>query len=167
MAVYESVFIARQDISTTQVDALTELLTGIVTQNGGQVTKKEYWGLKSLSYRIKKNRKGHYVLFQLEAPALAVTELERNMRINEDVLRYLTVRLEEPEPGPSVMMQQRAERGDRGDRDRGDRGWRRDRDDRGPPRERDEDRGPPREREREAAASPAVPPAAPAEGGAA
>jgi small subunit ribosomal protein S6 len=144
MAVYESVFIARQDISTTQVDALTELLTGIVTQNGGQVTKKEYWGLKSLSYRIKKNRKGHYVLFQLDSPALAVTELERNMRINEDVLRYLTVRLEEPEPGPSIMMQQRAERGDRGDRDRGDRdrGWRRDRDDRGPPRDRDGEAAP-------------------------
>ncbi|MBI1778793.1 MAG: 30S ribosomal protein S6 [Proteobacteria bacterium] len=158
MAFYESVFIARQDISTTQVDALIELLTGIVTQNGGQVTKKEYWGLKSLSYRIKKNRKGHYVLFQLDSPPVAVNELERNMRINEDVLRYLTIRLEEPEAGPSVMMQQRNERGDRGDRDRGDRdrGWRRDRDDR-PPRE---DRGP-----REVVEAPVVQPAA--EGGAA
>ena len=153
MAVYESVFIARQDISTTQVDALTEQLTGIVTQNGAQVTKKEYWGLKSLSYRIKKNRKGHYVLFQIEGAAQAVTELERNMRINEDVLRYLTVRLEEAEPGPSVMMQQRAERGDRGDRDRGDRGWRRDRDDRGPPREREESREREEPREAEAASA--------------
>jgi small subunit ribosomal protein S6 len=154
MAVYESVFIARQDISTTQVDALTEQLTGIVTQNGGQVSKKEYWGLKSLNYRIKKNRKGHYVLFQLDCPPVAVTELERNMRINEDVLRYLTIKLEEPEPGPSIMMQQRAERGDRGDRDRDrDRGWRRDRDDRGPPRERDGEAAP-------------APTAAPAEGGA-
>ncbi len=163
MAFYESVFIARQDISTTQVDALTELLTGIVTQNGGQVTKKEYWGLKSLSYRIKKNRKGHYVLFQLDAPSVAVTELERNMRINEDVLRYLTVRLEEQEPGPSVMMQARNERGDRGDRDRGDRdrgGWRRDRDDR-PPRDRDGEDRPPRERAADIAVTP------PAEGGAA
>src|SRR5258708_25252349 len=163
MAFYESVFIARQDISTTQVDALTELLTGIVTQNGGQVTKKEYWGLKSLSYRIKKNRKGHYVLFQLDAPSVAVTELERNMRINEDVLRYLTVRLEEQEPGPSVMIQARNERGDRGDRDRGDRdrgGRRRDRDDR-PPRDRDGEDRPPRERAADIAVTP------PAAGGAA
>src|SRR5687767_11251561 len=89
-AFYENVFIARQDVSNTQVDALIEQFNGLVEANGGKVTKKEYWGLKSLSYRIKKNRKGHYVLLNIDAPAAAVHELERNMRISEDVIRYLT-----------------------------------------------------------------------------
>ena len=103
MPFYENVFIARQEISATQVDALTETFTGLVETNGGKVTKKEYWGLRSLSYRIKKNRKGHYVLLNLDAPPPAVLELERNLRLHEDVLRYLTVRIEALEEGPSAM----------------------------------------------------------------
>ena len=136
MAFYENVFIARQDVSTTQVEALTEQFNSLIEANGGKVTKKEYWGLKSLSFRIKKNRKGHYMLLNIDAPAAAVHELERNMRISEDVVRYLTVRVEALEEAPSAMMQSRSERGDRPDRgDRGDRGgWRRDRDD-GPRRD--------------------------------
>jgi len=137
MAMYESVFIARQDISSPQTEALTEQFAQIIGENGGTVSKKEYWGLKSLSFRIKKNRKGHYVLLNIDAPSAAVIEMERNMRINEDVIRYLTVKVEALEEGPSAMMQGR----DRSDRDRGDRG---DRGDRDRPRYRDDDR-PPRE----------------------
>ena len=136
MALYESVFIARQDISSAQTEALTEQFAQIIGDNGGTVSKKEYWGLKSLSFRIKKNRKGHYVLLNIDAPSAAVIEMERNMRINEDVIRYLTVKVETLEEGPSAMMQGR----DRSDRDRGDRGDR----DRDRPRYRDDDR-PPRE----------------------
>jgi small subunit ribosomal protein S6 len=127
MAFYENVFIARQDISASQVDTLADGFTAIIAEHGGQVTKREYWGLRNLTYRMKKNRKGHYVLFNLDAPPAAVSELERNMRINEDVLRYLTIRVEELEAGPSAVMQNRGrgdERGERGDRDRGDRGRR-------------------------------------------
>lgn len=113
MPFYENVFIARPDISTTQVDALVDRFSGIVTESGGKVTKREYWGLKSLSYRIRKNRKGHYALLNIDAPAAAVTELERNMRISEDVLRYLTVRVETLEEGPSAMLQSRSSRDDR------------------------------------------------------
>jgi small subunit ribosomal protein S6 len=132
MALYENVFIARQDISATQVDALADGFAALIAEQGGQVTKREYWGLRNISYRIKKNRKGHYVLFNIDAPAAAISELERTMRINEDVLRYLTIRVEAHEEGPSVVMQNRGrgderDRGDRGDRDRGDR-------DRGPRR---------------------------------
>ena len=119
MPFYEIVFIARQDISSAQVDALTETFSQIVTQQGGQVAKREYWGLRNLSYRIKKNRKGHYVLLNIEGGGPAVSEMERTMRINEDVLRYLTVRVDALEEGPSVMMQARA-RGE--ERDRGRRG---------------------------------------------
>jgi small subunit ribosomal protein S6 len=129
MALYENVFIARQDISATQVEALQETFAALIAEQGGQVTKREYWGLRNISYRIKKNRKGHYVLFNIDAPAAAISELERNMRINEDVLRYLTIRVEKHEEEPSVVMQNRG-RGDERDRDRGDR-------DRG-----DRDRGP-------------------------
>ena len=107
MPFYENVFIARQDVTAQQVDALAELFTGIVTAQGGQVLKKEYWGLKGLSYRINKNRKGHYVLLNIEAPAGAIAEVERNMRIHEDVLRHLTVRVEALEEGPSAMLQSR------------------------------------------------------------
>src|SRR5580698_7212704 len=107
MPFYENVFIARQDISTAQVEALTETFANLVAENGGKVEKREYWGLRNLAYRMKKNRKGHYVLFNLEAPAAAVSELERNMRINEDVLRYLTIRVEELEAGPSAVLQSR------------------------------------------------------------
>lgn len=135
MAFYENVFIARQDVSNTQVETLIEQFEALVGANGGSVTKKEYWGLKSLSYRIKKNRKGHYVLMNIDAPAAAIHELERNMRINEDVIRYLTVRVETLEEAASAMMQSRSDRGDRGERgDRG--GWRRDRED-GPGRRED------------------------------
>ena len=129
MPFYENVYIARPDISATQVEALTESLTAIVTENGGEVKNNEYWGLKNLAYRIKKNRKGHYSLLNIDAPAAAVHELERNMRINEDILRYLTVRVDELDENPSAMMQTRSSRDDRGrpgrggfgDRDRGDR----------------------------------------------
>jgi len=125
MPFYENVFIARQDISAAQVEALADTFTGIVTAQGGQVTKREYWGLRNLAYRIKKNRKGHYILFNLDAPPPAVNELERNMRINEDVLRYITVRVEALEEGPSAVMQNRG-RGEERDRDRDrDRGGRR------------------------------------------
>jgi len=132
MPFYENVFIARQDISASQVDALADTLTAVVAEQGGQVTKREYWGLRNLSYRIKKNRKGHYVLFNLDAPPNAVSELERTMRINEDVIRYLTVRVEALEEGPSVVMQNRG-RGE--ERERGRRGGYGDRDrDEAPPR---------------------------------
>lgn len=119
MPFYESVYIARPDISATQVEGLTEAFTKIVEENGGKVTKNEYWGLKSLAYRIKKNRKGHYSLLNIEAPAAALTEVERNMRLNEDVLRYMSVRVDEHEEGPSVMMQNKTSRDSRG-RDRDD-----------------------------------------------
>lgn len=122
MPFYENVFIARQDISAAQVDALADAFTALIGEQGGQVTKREYWGLRNLTYRIKKNRKGHYVLFNLDAPPAAVNELERTMRINEDVLRYLTVRVEELEAGPSAVMLNRG-RGEERDRDR-DRGRR-------------------------------------------
>ena len=117
MSFYENVFIARQDISSAQVEALADQLATLVTDQGGQVTKREYWGLRNLSFRMKKNRKGHYVLFNLDAPPAAVNELERNMRINEDVLRYLTIRVDALEEGPSAVMQARS-RGEDRDRDR-------------------------------------------------
>ncbi|HEV2262994.1 MAG TPA: 30S ribosomal protein S6 [Stellaceae bacterium] len=117
MPFYENVFIARQDVSSAQVETLTDTLANLVTEQGGKVTKREYWGLRNLSYRIKKNRKGHYVLLNLDAPPAAVNELERNMRINEDVLRYLTVRVEALEEGPSAMMQARS-RGEERERER-------------------------------------------------
>ncbi len=123
MPFYESVFIARQDISNQQVEALTEQVAEIIKTNGGEVAKKEYWGLRNLSYRIKKNRKGHYVLLNIEAPAAAVAEMERQMRINEDVLRYLTTRIEALDPNPSAILAKR-DRDERGDRF-GDRGERR------------------------------------------
>ena len=107
MAFYENVFIARQEISAAQVDALADQFTNALTENGGAVKKKEYWGLKSLTYRIKKNRKGHYVLLNIDAPPAAVHEMERQMRINEDILRFLTVRVDELEEGQSAMLQSR------------------------------------------------------------
>ena len=120
MPLYENVFIARQDISGAQVDALTEGLTQLIVDNGGAVRKREYWGLRNLAYRMRKNRKGHYVLMNLDAPPAAVAELERTMRINEDVIRYLTIRVEAHEEGASAIMQNRGGRDDRrrGDRDR-------------------------------------------------
>jgi small subunit ribosomal protein S6 len=127
MPLYENVFIARQDATAAQVEALTDTFTAIITEQGGLVTKREYWGLRSLTYRIKKNRKGHYTLLNLDAPPAAVAEMERNMRISEDVIRLLTVRVEALEEGPSAMLQSRS----RDDRDRPRRG---DRDDRDRPR---------------------------------
>jgi small subunit ribosomal protein S6 len=121
MPLYENVFIARQDISGAQVDALAESFAQLLADNGGEVRKREYWGLRNLAYRMRKNRKGHYVLLNLSAPPAAIAELERTMRINEDVLRYLTLRVDALEEGPSAMMQSRGgrdERGRRGDRER-------------------------------------------------
>jgi small subunit ribosomal protein S6 len=141
MSLYECVFIARQDISAPQVETLTAELTEIITQGGGSVSKTEYWGLRNIAYRVKKNRKGHYVLLNIDAPSAAVKEMERQMSINEDVLRTLTIRVEELEEGPSAMMQsknsrdERPRRGDGDDRPRReDRGDRPRRDDREPRR---------------------------------
>ena len=130
MALYESVFLARQDISNAQVDQLADQFSDIITNVGGTIAKREYWGVRKLAYRIKKNRKAHYVLFNIDAPSDAVLEMERNMRLNEDILRYLTLRIEEVDEAPSVIMQAKSDRpgsrGDRGDRRRDDRPPRRD-----------------------------------------
>jgi small subunit ribosomal protein S6 len=129
MPLYEHVFLARQDLSQAQVDALAATATEIVETNQGKVTKTESWGLKGLAYKIKRNRKAHFVLLNIEGPGGVVAELERQTRINEDVIRYLTVRVDEHETGPSVMMR-KSDRGDRGERG-GDR-------DRKPRRDREE-----------------------------
>jgi small subunit ribosomal protein S6 len=118
MPLYEHVYLARQDLSAQQVEELTNQLSGVVGQLGGKVTKNEYWGLKSLTYRIKKNRKAHMTLLNVDAPSAALAEIERQERLNEDVLRYLTIRVEELEEGPSAMMR-------KADRDREERGRRR------------------------------------------
>ena len=151
MALYEHVFLARQDLAQAQVDALAEAATKIVTDMAGKVVKTESWGLRSLAYRIAKNRKAHYVMLEIDAPGTVVAELERQTQINEDVIRYMTVKVDELEQGPTVMMRKqerdrerrserdggdRGPRSDRGDRDRGDRG---DRPDRGPRRDREEE----------------------------
>lgn len=146
MPLYEHVFLARQDVSPQQVDALIENFKTVIEGYGGKIPKIENWGLKSLAYRIKKNRKAFYALLNIDAPAPAVAEMERQMRINEDILRFLTIRVDALEEGPSAMMQKRDRddrRGDRDDRpgggrdrDRGDRGDRRGpRPDRGPRRD--------------------------------
>src|SRR6201994_1981425 len=147
MPLYEHVFLARQDASTQQVEELTTQMTGIVEQAGGKVTKTENWGVRSLTYRMSKNRKAHFVLLNIDAPSAAIAEIERQERISEDVIRYLSVRVEEHEEGPSAMMRkadrdrERDERGGgfredrggfRGDRDGGFRG------ERGPRRPREE-----------------------------
>lgn len=140
MPLYESVFIARQDIPPQEVENLTEIFSGILTENGGSLVKHEYWGLKSLAYRIKKNRKGHYVMCHIDAPSEAVHEMERNMRLHEDILRYLTTRVEALEEGPSAMLQGRGQRDERPRRGRSDRGDR-DRSER-PPRDGDGEAAP-------------------------
>ena len=135
MPLYEHVFLARQDLAQAQVDALAENATKIIADNGGKVVKTENWGLRGLAYRIAKNRKAHYVMLDIDAPAPALAELERQTGINEDIIRYMTIRVDEHETGPSAVMRKsdRGERGERGDRgDRGDRGPR------GPRREREE-----------------------------
>ena len=117
MAFYETVLIARQDITSAQAETLAETFAQMIRDNGGQVLKTEHWGLKTLAYRMNKNRKGHYVLFNLDTPHAAVAEMERNMRLSEDVLRYITIRVDALEEGPSAMMQSRdrgSERGERG-----------------------------------------------------
>ncbi|MBB5685147.1 30S ribosomal protein S6 [Sphingobium boeckii] len=129
MALYEHVFLARQDLAQAQVDALAESATKIIEDNKGKVVKTETWGLRSLAYKIAKNRKAHYVMLEIDAPAGVVAELERQTSINEDVIRYMTVKVDALEEGPSVMMRKsersdrdgRRDRGDRGDRPRGDR----------------------------------------------
>ena len=120
MPLYEHIYLARQDVTSQQVEAMTEAFKGVIEANGGKVSKVEPWGVKTLAYRIKKNRKAHFTLLNIDAPAAAVAEMERQMRINEDVLRFMTVKVEELEEGPSAMLQKR----DRDDRDeRGDRGF--------------------------------------------
>jgi small subunit ribosomal protein S6 len=114
MSLYENVFIARQDVSASQVDALADQFAALIQEHGGEVTKKEHWGLRNLSFRIKKNRKGHYVLFNIDAPSEAVLEMERNMRLSEDVIRYLTVRVDELEADQSIVLRSRGMRDDRG-----------------------------------------------------
>ena len=120
MPLYEHVFLARQDLSAQQVEDLTKQFSDVIGSLGGKVTKNEYWGLKSLTFRINKNRKAHMTLINVDAPSAAVTEIERQERLSEDVLRYLTIRVDELEEGPSAMMRKsdrdRDERGDRGDR---------------------------------------------------
>ena len=162
MALYEHIFLARQDVTPQQVEALTEQIKSKIASLGGAVTKVEPWGLKSLAFRIKKNRKAHFTLLNIAAPSEAVVEIERLLSINEDVIRYLTIRVDEHEAGPSAMLRKRddgdreergsrgprgersergdrAERGDRPDRaDRGERPERADRPDRPPRRARDD-----------------------------
>jgi small subunit ribosomal protein S6 len=143
MPLYENVFIARQDISGAQVDQLADTFTQLIAEQGGEIKKREYWGLRNLAYRMNKNRKGHYMLFNIDAPAAAIAELERTMRINEDVMRYLTLRVDQLEEGPSPVMQSRGSREDRPRRDRdrygegrdGDRGERTERPSAEPPAE--------------------------------
>jgi small subunit ribosomal protein S6 len=149
MSLYEHVYLARQDASAQQVEELTAHLKGVVEGLGGKIAKAEYWGVKSLSYRLRKNRKAHFTLMNIDAPSAAINEIERLERLNEDVLRYLTIRVDEHEEGPSAMMRRverdrdrddrRGDRGDRFDRDRGGR----DRGDRGDRPPRDRDRRPP------------------------
>ena len=116
MAFYESVFIARQDVSTSQVDGLTDTFEKIIKDLGGSVTKKESWGLRTMAYRVKKNRKGHYVLMNIDAPADAIQEMERQMNLNEDVIRHLTTRVDELEEGPSAVLKAKERGDDRGRR---------------------------------------------------
>jgi small subunit ribosomal protein S6 len=120
MPFYEHVFLARQDVSAQQVESMTELYKGVIEAAGGQVTKIEYWGVKSLAYRIKKNRKAHFALMNISAPAAGVAEMERQMKINEDLVRFMTIKVEALEEGPSAMMQRR-EREERRDRERAER----------------------------------------------
>ncbi len=147
MALYEHIFLARQDVTPQQVETLTEQIKSKIASLGGAVTKVEPWGLKSLAFRVKKNRKAHFTLLNIAAPSEAVVEVERLLSLNEDVIRYLTIRVDEHEAGPSAMLRKRDDgdrddrgpRGPRGDRpDRGDRGDRSDRGDRPPRRPRDD-----------------------------
>ena len=134
MPLYEHVFIARQDLSNAQAEGLVEHFSAVLSDNGGKVVESEYWGVKTMAYKINKNRKGHYAYLRTDAPAPAVQEMERLMRLHEDVMRVLTVKVDGHDDGPSVQMQKRddRERGDRGDRpERGERGERPERSERG------------------------------------
>jgi small subunit ribosomal protein S6 len=144
MALYEHIFLARQDIAAPQVDALVETYKGVIESLGGKVGRIENWGLKSLTYRIKKNRKAFYVLMDVDAPPAALQEVERQQRYNEDILRFMTVSVEAHEDGPSAVMQKR-DRDDRPRRDGDDRPFR-PREDR--PRREDGDRPPRRDGDR-------------------
>ena len=144
MALYEHVFLARQDLSQQQVDELVERFKGVIVDGGGKIGRVENWGLKSLTYRINKNRKAYYTLMDIDTPPAALKEMERQMGLSEDILRFLTIKVEAHEEGPSAMLQkrdrdERGERGERGDREGGrgfgDRG--RSTSDRGPRRPRD------------------------------
>jgi small subunit ribosomal protein S6 len=128
MPLYEHVMIARQDLSSTQAEGLIEHFTTVIADNGGKVVEHEYWGVKTMAYKINKNRKGHYAFLKTDAPSAAVLEMERLARLHDDVMRVLTIKVDAHEDGPSVQMQKRDDRGDRGDRgDRPDRGERRER----------------------------------------
>lgn len=120
MPLYETVYIARQDISSQQVETLTEQMSAFITEGGGSVAKVENWGLRNLAYKVKKNRKGHYVLMNIDAPIPAVKEMERNLQLNEDILRYMTIRVEELEEGDSVMLQSKGRSGGRREREEGE-----------------------------------------------
>jgi small subunit ribosomal protein S6 len=120
MPLYEHIFMARQDVTSQQVETMIDTYKGVIEQNGGRLEKIEMWGVKSLAYRIKKNRKAHFTMFNLDAPPNAVAEMERQMRINEDILRFMTIKVEELETEPSVMMQKR-DRDERKDRERRER----------------------------------------------
>jgi small subunit ribosomal protein S6 len=133
MPLYEHVFLARQDVSGQQAEAMMQEFKDVIEQGGGSVEKTEYWGVRPISYRIRKNRKAHYALMNINAPHEAVAELERQMRLNSDVLRFMTIRVDELEEGPSAMMR----RSDRDERDGRGRGGDRDRGDRRPPRDRE------------------------------
>ncbi len=106
MNLYESIFVARQDLSPVQVEALTTDFSKIITEQGGEINKSEYCGLRNLAYIIKKNRKGHYVLLHIKAPPAAINEMERKLRLNEDIIRYLTVSTKAHQSGPSTLLQQ-------------------------------------------------------------
>lgn len=118
MPLYEHVFLARQDVSNTQVEALTKEYTDVIEAGGGKVTKSEYWGIKSLAYKIKKSRKAHFSLLNIDAPPAAVAEMERLMGLSAEVLRFITIKVDAHETEPSAMMR-KSDRDDRGDRDRG------------------------------------------------
>ena len=124
MALYEHIFIARQDISSQQVDGLVDLIAAVIEENNGKISKTEYWGLKSLAYRVKKNRKGHYTLMNIEAEHEAIAEMERRISLNDDIIRHMTLRVDQHEEGDSVQMrnknrdERRSQRRDNdGDRD--------------------------------------------------
>ncbi|ALE03979.1 30S ribosomal protein S6 [Bartonella ancashensis] len=118
MALYEHVFLAQQDIAPQKVSALVETYTNVIETHGGKVVRIENWGLRSLAYRVRKNRKAYYVLLNIDAPSAAIAEVERQMRINEEILRYMTVRVEKHEKGPSAMLS-RSDREDFAGKNRG------------------------------------------------